>query len=73
MWISSDLCPSGLSAFNGIICLSICVAETPRQSLIKETPDILRKDSLCRLHHRLTYGFQVIKEFQPIKIWTGSL
>jgi hypothetical protein len=46
---------------NGIICLSICVAETPRQSLIKETPDILRKDSLCHLHHRLIYGFQPIK------------
>lgn len=46
---------------NGIICLSICVAQTPRKSLIKETPDILRKDSLIPLHHRLIYGFQLIK------------
>jgi hypothetical protein len=52
---------------DGIICLSSCVAETPHQSWIEETPDILGKDSLYPLHNRLIYGFQ------PIKIWTGSL
>jgi hypothetical protein len=46
---------------DGIIRLSICVAETLHQSLIEETPDILRKDSLCPLHHRLIYGFKPIK------------
>jgi len=36
---------------DGIIRLSICVAKTLHQSLIEETPDILRKDSpvLCTI------------------------
>jgi hypothetical protein len=36
---------------DGIICLSIRVAKTLHQSLVEETPDILRKDSpvLCTI------------------------
>jgi hypothetical protein len=39
------------SSQHGVIRLSICVAETLCQALIEKTLDILRKDSLCPLHH----------------------
>jgi hypothetical protein len=46
---------------DGIICRSRRTTKTLRSALTEEMPGILRKGSLCPLHHWLIYGCQPIK------------